>query len=442
MAEEWAGHHCRVCYERHRQERMRAQLREQEVKARSEEPQRAKANQEAHRVREEEANRRHEEKKRQEKQSSPPRTDFIFAKSCTVPAGLTCYPGKAPLDPLSNYGSFAVLGTGEPIAPGGTQLKMIDSFASSLTLTARLGGGALSLGASELASAGVVAGGLVGTIAMLLPNTTANDDVFYTAEQYAQLTVANTGVRINVKYLPDGAVSTYGFYTGKNSAWKSVPVIAASARGEQLVADLGQGIELIWTPVAEPSKILGIPALEGVDHRPTHFVFPEVRQAEQILVNPELPPDYRDAIIWFPSTTGILPIYISLNIRNGPGAVTGIGQDVAGIWLAGAGVGDGAPIPTRIADKLRGREFSSFDAFREAFWKEVANDPELSAQFAPQNITRMGNGLSPATPRRDCVGERRVFELHHVKRIADGGAVYDVDNLRVNTPGNHINLHR
>jgi hypothetical protein len=256
----------------------------------------------------------------------------------------------------------------------------------------------------------VVAGGLVGTIAMLLPNTTANDDVFYTAEQYAQLTVANTGVRINVKYLPDGAVSAYGFYTGKNSAWKSVPVIAASARGEQLVADLGQGIELIWTPAAEPSKVLGIPALEGVDHRPTHFVFPEVRQAEQILVNPELPPDYRDAIIWFPSTTGILPIYISLNIRNGPGAVTGIGQDVAGIWLAGAGVGDGAPIPTRIADKLRGREFSSFDAFREAFWKEVANDPELSAQFAPQNITRMGNGLSPATPRRDCVGERRVFE--------------------------------
>lgn len=195
---------------------------------------------------------------------------------------------------------------------------------------------------SELASAGVVAGGLVGTIAMLLPNTTANDDVFYTAEQYAQLTVANTGVRINVKYLPDGAVSAYGFYTGKNSAWKSVPVIAASARGEQLVADLGQGIELIWTPAAEPSKVLGIPALEGVDHRPTHFVFPEVRQAEQILVNPELPPHYRDAIIWFPSTTGILPIYISLNIRNGPGAVTGIGQDVAGIWLAGAGVGDGA----------------------------------------------------------------------------------------------------
>jgi hypothetical protein len=99
-------------------------------------------------------------------------------------------------------------------------------------------------------------------------------------------------------------------------------------------------------------------------------------------------------------------------------------------------------VPTHIADKLQGREFSSFDAFRNAFWVEVANDPELAGQFSPQNITRMKDGLSPATRRQDIIGRRRVFELHHVEHIADGGAVYDVDNLRVNTPKNHIDLHR
>ncbi|WP_367834585.1 hypothetical protein [Pseudomonas lundensis] len=40
------------------------------------------------------------------------------------------------------------------------------------------------------------------------------------------------------------------------------------------------------------------------------------------------------------------------------------------------------------------------------------------------------------------MGGRKVHELHHIDRIADGGAVYDVDNLRANTPKNHIDLHR
>ncbi|MFV0455662.1 MAG: S-type pyocin domain-containing protein [Pseudomonas sp.] len=387
--------------------------------------------------------REYEERQRKENQPPPPRTDFIFAKSCNVPIGHTCYPDKVSFDPLNNYGTFAVLGTGEVIAPGGTPLKMISNATSSLTIAARLGGGTLSLGLAELTvGAGVVAGGVVGTMAMLLPNTTAGDDVFYTSEQYADLSTANTGVRINIKYLPDGAVSTYGFYTGNNSAWKNVPVIAASARGEQFVANLGEGIELIWTPAIEPNKVLGIPALEGVKHKPNHFVFPEVRQAEQILANPELPPNYRDAIIWFPSTTGILPIYLSLNIRNGPGVVTGVGQDVTGIWLAGAGVGDGSPIPTRIADKLRGREFSSFDAFRKAFWIEVGNDPDLARQFIPRNIGRMTKGKAPIARWQDQVGGRQTFELHHVKLLSEGGEVYNVDNLRASTPKNHIDIHR
>jgi hypothetical protein len=37
----------------------------------------------------------------------------------------------------------------------------------------------------------------------------------------------------------------------------------------------------------------------------------------------------------------------------------------------GASTGDGAPVPSQIADKLRGKTFGSFDSFRQAFWKRL-----------------------------------------------------------------------
>ncbi|WP_372560672.1 HNH endonuclease signature motif containing protein [Yersinia sp. 1652 StPb PI] len=101
----------------------------------------------------------------------------------------------------------------------------------------------------------------------------------------------------------------------------------------------------------------------------------------------------------------------------------------------------GAPIPAQIADKLRGRKFSSFDRFRKAFWQEVANDPELAGQFIPRNVTRMKHERSPRARFVDTVGKRRSFEIHHVKHIRDGGDVYNVDNLHVITPKRHIEIH-
>lgn len=159
-------------------------------------------------------------------------------------------------------------------------------------------------------------------------------------------------------------------------------------------------------------------------------------------MNPEHPPEYQDAIIWFPADAGLEPIYIVLNARFEPGGVTGVGEDVSGIWLAGAGTGLGAPIPTRIADQLRGQTFRDFDAFRKAFWTAVGNDPELCSQFIPDNIERMRNGNAPKARYRDTAGGKSSFELHHVDWISKGGDVYNVDNLRVNTPKNHIEIHR
>lgn len=154
----------------------------------------------------------------------------------------------------------------------------------------------------------------VGTIALLMPNTSiASDSAFYTKDQYATLETGRTRVRVNVKTLPDGSVNAYGFYTGGKTGWENVPVIKSTKDGESFVADIGNGIGLTWTPAASPEGVLGIPALEGVPQLPPVWVYPPNEQANKILVNPVHPPNYQDAIITFPDAD-IQPFYISLNV--------------------------------------------------------------------------------------------------------------------------------
>ena len=175
---------------------------------------------------------------------------------------------------------------------------------------------------------------------------------------------------------------------------------------------MGGGIEISWTPAADPNAVLGIPALEGVTLKPAVWVYPPGPKTEQILINPAYPPDYQDAIIWFPSHPQIAPIYLSLSVRRKElGVVTALGEDVPGEWLEHARSGLGAPIPTSIAESLRGRKYSSFDSFRRARWVEVSKDSELSSQLTTENKTRVKNGLSPATRRQDIVGRRRVLNF-------------------------------
>ncbi|PUA41254.1 hypothetical protein C5U62_32945 [Pseudomonas protegens] len=128
--------------------------------------------------------------------------------------------------------------------------------------------------------------------------------------------------------------------------------------------------------------------------------------------------------------------------REDPGVASGFGQPVSGIWLSAASHGEGAPIPSQIANQLRGRQFKNWRAFREAFWKAVANDPELSKQFKVGNLGNIKNGKSPFVSELDRIGGRQRFELHHIQRIKDNGAAYDVDNIRVTTPKRHIEIHK
>ena len=137
------------------------------------------------------------------------------------------------------------------------------------------------------------------------------------------------------------------------------------------------------------------------------------------------------------------PLYVMFrDPREDAGVATGVGQPVTGIWLGDAAQGEGAPVPSQIADQLRGKEFRNFRAFREAFWRAVANDPELAKQFKRQNLSAIFNGKSPFVSTSERAGAAVKFELHHKVYVSRGGAVYDLENITVVTPKRHKEIHR
>ncbi|EOS7249734.1 klebicin B-related nuclease bacteriocin (plasmid) [Klebsiella pneumoniae] len=153
--------------------------------------------------------------------------------------------------------------------------------------------------------------------------------------------------------------------------------------------------------------------------------------------------DFDDIILVFPPESGLKPLYVMYRSpRNMPGTVSGKGQNVGNNWMGGASTGDGAPVPSQIADKLRGKTFGSFDSSRRAFWKAVADDSALSKQFSEADINQMKAGRAPTADFLESVGKRVKIELHHEKEISQGGAVMDVDNIKALTPKNHIETHK
>ncbi|WP_347340323.1 hypothetical protein [Pseudomonas sp. TH06] len=101
------------------------------------------------------------------------------------------------------------------------------------------------------------------------------------------------------------------------------------------------------------------------------------------------------------------PDGLFLDRRDDPGVATGVGQEVTGIWLGEAARTSGAPIPKQIADQLRGKEFSNFHRFREAFWRAVATDQNLRKQFSNANLKEMTKGSAPYPIPFDQVGGRK-----------------------------------
>lgn len=226
-------------------------------------------------------------------------------------------------------------------------------------------------------------------------------------------------------------------------------VFDAATNSYSAPTDHAPTITLHWTPAQPPGA-----ELFGPTNLPPHS--PSI----EVLAGPEAQPvdaqanehpaleigEIDDYIYWFPADSGLPPLYIVFKKREGPryepGIASGHGAVIDGIWLGEATRGEGAKIPAQVADQLRGRTFRDFDHFREWVWLLVSRDQELAAQLSAISRQQTSKGNAALVDEDDAVGRRATFELHHLQQIQHGGAVYDVDNIRVMTPKAHIQTHR
>lgn len=232
------------------------------------------------------------------------------------------------------------------------------------------------------------------------------------------------------------------------SAIARVPVVAAQFDAQQQVYSVAlehpQRI-LTWTPAKAPgSESPGITPLP--EHRPEGSVY-EGASLTPVQAQVESYPaldliDQDRIIVTFPADSGMAPILVMFKDRRMlPGVATGNGLTISGIWLGEATRDTGAPVPAQIASQLAGKEFKNFKEFREAFWRAVAADPTLAHQFDKRNLGLMRTGKAPKTRKEDKYLSFNTFTLHHHQPIADGGGVYDLDNIRIVTPLAHNHIH-
>ncbi|MDD1011231.1 S-type pyocin domain-containing protein [Pseudomonas shahriarae] len=152
---------------------------------------------------------------------------------------------------------------------------------------------------------------------------------------------------------------------------------------------------------------------------------------------------FDDFILVFPPESGLPPQYVMFrDRRNDPGVASGYGEPVPSRWLEAAAQGEGAAIPLQIADKLRGKEFKSFRVFRETFWKTVFNDGKLADLFNATSLNEMKKGKAPIVRFSDTAGARVKYELHHKVGLAEGGDLYNADNINIVTPKAHVEIHK
>ncbi|CRM60660.1 detoxification [Pseudomonas sp. 2822-15] len=332
----------------------------------------------------------------------------VFTKPCQLPNGIIRYndpTGYVPLELLKDYGHFSLLGGREVDSRGAVALRKISGSA----LPVGLGQLALRSAAMESAATavGTVAGGLLtGLVALLWPSA-LGDSALYSEEQLRSLQRARSQMRLHVEQREDGTLKGYGFYTGNNPDWQMINVVQFQSRGDQFVADLDEGVELIWTPAVDPGDTLGIPALEAAPQAPVIWIYPPTEKAAQILVNPIYPPEYRDFILVFPVESGVRPLYVVVNeprkgLRNPdhdyfPAPKT---EDITGF----PGLIPQRPVTSRLGGAglrerwidAKGRKLLEWDAKKGELEVYRKSDLEHLGAFDPYTAERRG----PADPKR------------------------------------------
>ncbi|WP_336367826.1 S-type pyocin domain-containing protein [Marinobacter sp. C2H3] len=369
----------------------------------------------------------------------PPLGPKVFAKSCTRPNGDT--DSNEGEEKASNFGALALFATAN--TSGASALRPLDLVAGSSMRLTEGWAMAMRLGASVLTSA-------AGVALLALWPAKLGDGTLYTEEELRAISEAAIRVRFHLHMDESGKLRVSGYHANHETGHgDTVRVVQARRIGEHFEAVVDNDVTLVWYPDDSgyrPVATTEYPADSGVN--PHRILVTPIREEGQEAITPgnyERPfEDQIERIVSFPADSGIEPLYLVFRktARDERGVVTGNGEEITGIWLESASRDLGAPIPAKIADRLRGREFASFDRFREAFWLEVARDQELMGHFGSRNQKAIRAGRAPFTRLNDQAGKRNRYEIHHVLEIRNGGLVYDVENLRVVTPSNHIEMHR
>jgi hypothetical protein len=368
-----------------------------------------------------------------------PREDLVFAKSCTPGNWCRTDAGTEP-ESAANFGKIMVAGA--MLFPSAST-AVATALGADLALGRMAGGGILQ---QRLNWAIRGAGGPASVFILGMLPTRMGDGTLYTDQQLRSLTRATTRVRFQFRRDVEGVMQVYGIHTGA-SGDDSVRTVNVDWNSDKTAMEAKlNGITILWTPQRGP--LGSMPPLVYPEHGEqlnTILVHPIAENIDsQIEGLPGEDITAEDCILVFPADTGLKPLYLvfSRPARLTPGTVTGGGEDVSGIWLEHARTGSGAPIPTTIADSLRGREYSTFDSFRRAFWTAVSRDGVVAGQFSEDSLERMRNGKAPRARLIDAAGKRISHEIHHVELISEGGEVYNVDNLRIYTPKNHVETHQ
>ena len=354
---------------------------------------------------------------------------------------------------FANVGSTAAFGPAFTGTAGTINLGSATTLALRAALRAAV---TAAIAALSTAAAPV----LVGFATLLAPSRLGNGELYSVSVPLSELaTVSDTDL---YELADTGADIDLPVRLGSKTIGNRVEIVVASTDGVTVPANVPvrlahfdprknvyvsastepNGPIVTWTPLVEPQNPstdfplidTDLPIYEGAT------VTPDTGRIDPF---PELDRyGFGGFITVFPIDSGIPPTFTMFrDRRQDPGIASGTGQLVSGNWLGAATTLKGAPIPTQIADKLRGREFSNFKAFRRAFWKAVGNDNLLSSQFTKLRQMDMKRRLAPIAPPQDQVGKKKKYEIHHINPIGAGGEVYDMDNLRIMTPKLHISTH-
>jgi hypothetical protein len=242
-----------------------------------------------------------------------PRTDRVFAKSCTSENWGSTKPGAASV-PASEFGKVMLVAP--MLVPSSIDaIKLAVGFDAVLGRTA--GSGILQHG-FRWALRGNPAGVF---IAGMLP-TKMGDGTLYNDDDLRQVSHAPTRVRFQFRRDAEGVIQVYGIHTGP-SGDDSVRTVQVkwNATKTVLEADLN-GITILWTP----SGPLAIPPL----------VHPEQRSSDPIILVHPIPEntdsaievypagddvETDDCILVFPANTGLSSLYLVFSKPAGGGDI-------------------------------------------------------------------------------------------------------------------------